>query len=123
MSLQPMDPTVPDSLHRGATVWLDLNPTRGREQAGTRPAVVIASDDYLDSVPELVIVVPVTTRDRRWAHHVRLAGERLALDRPSFAMTEQPRTIARDRISGHAGTVSGSSMAEIDQWLRDFIDL
>ena len=45
------------------------------------------------------------------------------MDRTSFAMTEQPRTIARARITGHACTVSPESMAEIDQWLRDFTDL
>jgi mRNA interferase MazF len=104
-------------------VWVNLDPTRGREQAGTRPAVVIASNGYLVSVSELVIVVPVTTRDRHWPHHVRLSGEQLALDRPSFAMTEQPRTIARARITGHAGTVGANVMAAIDQWLTDFIDL
>ena len=114
---------MPEPLHRGATVWVNLDPTRGREQAGFRPGVVIASGGYLASVPELVIVIPVTTRDRRWAHHVRLTGEQLTRDRPSFAMTEQPRTIARARISGHAGTVGGNAMAEIDQWLRDFTDL
>lgn len=114
---------MPEPLHRGATVWVNLDPTRGREQAGTRPAIVIASDGYLTSVPELVIVIPVTTRDRRWPHHVRLNGTQLALDRTSFAMTEQPRTIARARITGHAGTVSPEAMAEIDQWLRDFTDL
>lgn len=110
-----------EGLHRGAAVWVD--PTRGREQAGTRPAVVIASDGYLASVPDLVIVLPVTTRDRQWPHHVRLSGVPLTLDRVSFAMTEQPRTIARSRISGHAGTVGPDAMAEIDQWLRDFTDL
>jgi mRNA interferase MazF len=104
-------------------VWVNLDPTRGREQAGTRPAVVIASDDYLANVGELIIVIPVTTRDRNWPHHVRLSGEQLALDRPSFAMTEQPRTIARARIAGSAGTVGPNPMAEIDQWLRDFTDL
>jgi len=114
---------MPEALHRGAAVWVNLDPTRGREQAGTRPAVVIASDDYIANVPELAIVIPVTTRDRHWPHHVRLSGEQLALDRPSFAMTEQPRTIARARITGHAGTVGPTPMAEIDQWLRDFTDL
>lgn len=104
-------------------MWVNLDPTRGREQAGTRPAVVIASDGYLLSVPELVIVIPVTTRDRHWPHHVRLSGEQLALDRPSFAMTEQPRTIARARITRHVGTVGPNAMAAIDQWLRDFTDL
>lgn len=102
---------------------MNLDPTRDREQAGTRPAVVIASDDYLANVADLVIVIPVTTLDRRWPHHVRLRGAQLALERASFAMTEQPRTIARARITGGAGAVGPAAMAEIDQWLRDFTDL
>ncbi len=114
---------MPESLRRGSVVWVNLDPTRGSEQAGTRPAVVIASDDYLASVPDLVIVIPVTTRDRRWPHHVQLVGDHLYLDRPSYAMTEQPRTIARARITRAAATVSHGCMVEIDQWLRDFTDL
>lgn len=117
------DSTVSDALQRGSVVWVNLNPTRGREQAGIRPAVVIASAGYLDNVPELVIVVPVTSRDRGWPHHVRLTGSKLTLDRTSFAMTEQPRTIARSRIAGEAGVASATCMSEIDQWLRDFTDL
>ena len=111
------------SLRRGAIVWVNLNPTRGREQAGTRPAVVVASDGYLANVPDLVIVVPVTTTDRGWPHHVLLAGADVRLPQVSLAMTEQPRTIARSRITGHAGHVDTATMAAIDQWLRDFTDL
>lgn len=114
---------MPERLRRGAVIWVDLDPTRGREQAGTRPAVVIASDGYLINVPELVIVIPVTTRERGWPHHVRLRGRSLGLDRPSFAMTEQPRTIAKTRIGSAPGQVGHDCMAEIDQWLRDFTDL
>lgn len=107
-------------LRRGSIVWVDLSPTRGREQAGSRPAVVISSDGYLANVPELVIIVPVTTTDRSWPHHVRVEGPDVDLPRPSFVMTEQPRTIARSRISGGAGSAGGPTMALIDQWLRDF---
>ena len=110
-------------LRRGALVWVDLDPTKGHEQAGRRPAVVIASDGYLGNVPGLVIVVPVTTTDRGWPHHVRIEGRAVELARPSFAMTEQPRTIARSRITGHAGTVDDATMRAIEQWLRDFTDL
>jgi mRNA interferase MazF len=110
-------------LRRGSIVWVDLNPTQGREQAGIRPAVVIASEGYLANVPGLVIVVPVTTTDRGWPHHVRLEGRDVDLPRPSLAMTEQPCTIARSRITGHAGVAGASTMATIGQWLRDFTDL
>jgi mRNA interferase MazF len=104
-----------------SVVWVQLDPTLGREQAGTRPAVVLSSDDYLDAVPELAIVVPVTTRDRGWPHHVQLRGRRLSLQRASFAMTEQPRTISRQRISHHAGIVDDQTMDSITMWIRDFL--
>lgn len=110
-------------LQRGSILWVALSPTQGREQAGVRPAVVIASDGYLSSVPDLVIVIPVTTTDRSWPHHVPIEGPLVELPRTSFAMTEQPRTVARSRISGGAGTTSSATLAQIDQWLRDFIDL
>jgi mRNA interferase MazF len=47
----------------------------------------------------------------------------MSLDRASFAMTEQPRTIARTRVTGHAGVAGPECMGEIDRWLRDFTDL
>lgn len=83
---------------------------------------MIASDGYLANVPELVIVVPVTTTDRGWPHHVRINGPQVQLPHPSLAMTEQPRTIARARITGRAGTAGPGAMADINQWLHDFTD-
>ncbi|QBX55884.1 type II toxin-antitoxin system PemK/MazF family toxin [Nocardioides seonyuensis] len=110
-------------VRRGDVVWADFDPTRGRERAGERPAVVVASDGYLDAVPDLVIVLPVTTVDRDWPHHVQLRGSRLDLRKPSWALTEQPRTISRSRLSRASGRVDVDCLAEIDQWLRDFLDL
>ena len=63
--------------------------------------------------------------DESEPHHVRLSGPDLALDKASYAMTEQPRTITitRARIVGRAGAAGPDAMAKIDEWLRDFIDL
>ena len=110
-------------LRRGDVVWVDFSPTRGREQLGERPAVIVASNDYLDAVPELAIALPVTTKERGWPHHVRLSGTRLKLPEPSWALTEQPRAISRDRVSRSAGRIDMQCLDEIDQWLRDFLDL
>jgi mRNA interferase MazF len=110
-----------DLLARRSVVWVQLDPTLGREQAGSRPAVVLSSHDYLDAVPDLAIVVPVTTRDRGRPHHVPLVGPKLALRKASFAMTEQPRTISRNRISRLAGTVDEETMDAIAMWIRDFL--
>ncbi len=64
-----------------------------------------------------------TSSDGPDEYHVPVVGSDVDLDRPSFAMTEQPRTVARSRITGHAGTAGAPTMAQITQWLRDFTDL
>lgn len=109
-------------LARGTIVWVDFSPTRGREQRGVRPALVVASAGYLASVPDLAIVVPITSVDRSLPHQVVIDGES-GLPKRSFAMTEQPRTISRGRITSEAGVASEGTVAQVDQWLRDFIGL
>ncbi len=109
-------------IRRGSVVWFDANPVRGREQGGHRPGLVIASDGYLRTATTLTIVLPVTTTDRGWPNHIRLRGD-LDLDLPSFAMTEQPRTVDRARITSVAGVVDDDTMDEVDRWLRVFLGL
>ncbi|MBF6289890.1 type II toxin-antitoxin system PemK/MazF family toxin [Nocardia cyriacigeorgica] len=104
----------------GDVVWVELSPTRGHEQDGRRPAVVISTADYLQTVRRMAIIVPVTTTDRAWPHHVQLRGDDLRLKETSFAMTEQPRTISTSRIQGDAGSVNGQTLAAIRRWISDF---
>ncbi len=85
--------------------------------------LVVASDIYLEQADTLAIVVPATTVERGWPNHVPLRGAGLELATPTFAMTEQPCTIARDRVVCAAGAVDGPTMREVDGWLRDFLSL
>src|SRR5690554_3846356 len=110
-------------LRRGMVAWAELDPVRGREQAGRRPALVIASDLYLEQADTLAIIVPATTNDREWPNHVLLRGSNLALTQPTFAMTEQPRVVTRDRLYDVVGSVDAATMREVDSWLRDFLAL
>lgn len=113
--------TVP--LSRGQLHWVDFSPTQGREQSGLRPALLVSSVDYLASVRDLVVVLPVTSVDRGWPHHVPLSGENLGLAKASFAMTEQPRTVSRGRLARHLGHADPVSLERVDLWLRDFLGL
>lgn len=108
------------SYRPGDVVWVDLSPTHGREQHGRRPAVVISTADYLRTVRGLIIVVPVTTTDRGWSHHVQLGGNGLGLPQTSFAMTEQPRTVSTQRIKGVAGSIDKKTLTQIRGWISDF---
>jgi mRNA interferase MazF len=101
--------------------WADLGVGRGREQSGLRPVVVVVTPEYLDAVDSLAIVVPVTSRGREWPNHVALTGD-TGLARPSWAMTEQPRTIARTRLVRLVGAVDRECLDRIRVYLRDFLD-
>lgn len=109
-------------LARGAVAWADLDPTRGREQYGRRPVLVVSSNAYLETITTLVLVLPVTTVDRGRPNHVALRGAH-GLERPSRAMTEQVRTIARDRIVDVVGLVDAATLSDVDVYLRDFLRL
>lgn len=113
---------MPD-LAAGQVVWVNLSPVVGSEQAGHRPAVIVSGADYLATIPNVVTVLPITTLDRGLPNHVRLGGELGLTEIDSFAMTEQPRTIDRRRITKHAGHVDQRTLHELRSWLSDFLDL
>jgi mRNA interferase MazF len=53
-------PYMPDT---GDLVWTDFDPTKGREQAGRRPALVVSPAAFTENTG-LAIVCPITSRIR-----------------------------------------------------------
>jgi mRNA interferase MazF len=47
----------------GDLVWIDFDPTRGREQGGRRPALVVSSARFTE-LTGFAVVCPITTRVR-----------------------------------------------------------
>lgn len=106
----------------GDVVWVDLEPTRGREQGGVRPGVIVSSAAALEAIDSLAIVIPLTTRDRGWPNHVSVAGL-TGLSTATWAMTEQPRCVARERMLRWTGAVDDATFDTIRMYLRDALDL
>lgn len=104
----------------GAVIWVRFDPVAGREQGGRRPAVVVSSADHLIAASTLVTVVPVTRTQRGWPNHIPLTGS-TGLDEPSFAMTEQVRTIARERASESIGRVDAECFTAICRWIHRWV--
>lgn len=110
-----------EALSPGDIVWVAPEIAVGREQAGRRPALVIAGTDYLTTVDTLAVVVPLSSVDRGWPNHVPIAGG--TLPRSSWAMTEQIRTVSRERIVNRAGRADAETLRAVRVWVRDFLDL
>ena len=56
---------------QGDVVLLDFNPTRGHEQAGFRPAIVISNNIFNENT-KMVIVCPISSNDKEFPTHYNL---------------------------------------------------
>ena len=64
-------PYVPDS---GDVVWLNLNPTLGREQKNRRPVLVLSPKSY-NQKSSLVVACPITTKIKGYPFEVQIINE------------------------------------------------
>jgi mRNA interferase MazF len=101
------------------------DPSKGSEQAGTRP-VIIVSRDAINSNSPVVIVVPVTGRENKKtiypSQQVLAAGDG-GLRKDSVALCEQVRAISVTRIRKQMGNLGPDKMAGIANGLRIALDL
>lgn len=81
----------------------------------------MAGAGHLEIVEALAVVVPITTVDRGWPNHVEVIGAEL--ERRSWAMSEQVRTISRERMVGRAGRSDQATLVAVRGWIADFLDL
>ena len=56
---------------QGDVIFLDFNPTKGHEQAGFRPAVIISNNVFNENT-KMVIVCPITSNDKEFPTHYHL---------------------------------------------------
>jgi mRNA interferase MazF len=110
---------------RRGEVWLaDLSPTRGTEQAGVRPVLVVQTDRANPHSPH-TIVVPFTTRIRQklLPSHVLVPAGEGGLTQDSVALCEQIRVIDTGRLIRQLGDLSAARMQEVGDALRVILEL
>ena len=112
------------SLPRGSVVLVDLEPTRGHEQRGTRPCIVVSDPAVAASLRfPLVCVVPVTGTAAKGVLNPRLAAGTGGLRKESFALVEQVRSIDKRRVVRVYGTVGAPALTAVDQGLSLYLGL
>lgn len=101
---------------RGEVWFAALDPVIAGEQGGSRPVLVVSPEAFNRWPVALVVVVPITTRDRGFDHHIPIAEG--GIDRASFAMPEYVRAVSQRRLSRRLGRVQASTRDDVDAWLR-----
>jgi mRNA interferase MazF len=104
---------------RQGEVWfVDLHPTRGREQAGRRPALVVSVDQLGTGPSELAIVVPLTRTARPNPLYVAIEPPEGGVRDVSYAMPEMVRAVSRQRLVERSGVVRDATLEQVLQRAR-----
>lgn len=105
-------------------VWLvDFDPTRGREQAGKRPALIVSANGFNKSPAELVVLMPITSKEKRIVWHVSIQPPEGGVKTKSFIMCEAVRSVSEVRLLQRWGSVSAATLDEVEDRLRILFDL
>ena len=105
---------------RGEIRWADLNPTKGKEQAGLRP-VLILSHDVFNERSGTVIAVALTSQPQRAGFPLTLELSSKGLPKRSWVKISQIRTLAIERIGKRLGKASAEEVAQVIDGLNEII--
>ena len=101
---------VPDE---GDIVWIELNPTLGREQGGHRPAVVLTKA-RLNDRSKLMMCVPMTSKVKNYPFEVAVGG--------GVALADQARSVDwKARKITHKGRATAIELEAVRVKLRKLI--
>lgn len=100
-------------------VWLcELDPTRGREQAGRRPALVVSVDQLGTGPSGLAIIVPLTTTPQQNPIRPEIPPEEGGLKEPSWALPDMVRSVDRSRLVERWGRVRPATLEQVTSRVR-----
>ena len=105
---------------RGEIRWADLNPTRGREQAGFRP-VLIVSHDIFNERSGTIIAIAITSQPKRAGFPLTLELKSGNLPKRSWIKISQIRTLSVERIGKKIDKVSPEELAQVIEGLNEII--
>jgi mRNA interferase MazF len=105
---------------RGEIYWADLNPVRGREQAGLRPVLVL-SHDLFNRKSETVIAMAITSQPQKAGFPLTLALPPGMLPKPSWVKISQIRTISVDRLGSRIAALGPEALDQLIDGLLELI--
>src|SRR6056297_8998 len=117
--MQPSVMALTDKTPHRGEIWLvDLNPGIGHEQKGKRPALIISDNAFNETRAGMVIVLPITSKDKGISLHLPLTPEKTGLDVNSYVKTEDIRAISKERLYKQIGKVDSPIINKIGGILK-----
>ncbi|TAL52585.1 MAG: endoribonuclease MazF [Nanoarchaeota archaeon] len=98
---------------RGDIIWLDFTPTKGHEQSGRRPAVVISPEEY-NQKSGLLIACPITSKIKGYPFEVRIDSKI-----KGAILVDQIRSLDwRERNTKYTEAAPAATMAKVKRLIN-----
>src|SRR5262249_1673221 len=97
--------------------------TRGHEQAGQRPVLVLSVDTFNSGPAELVVILPMTSTIRNIPAHVPVAPPQGGLRKPSAILGDAIRSVTQNCLPGRWGIVAATTLAATEHAVRVLLGL
>ncbi|WP_028609748.1 type II toxin-antitoxin system PemK/MazF family toxin [Paenibacillus harenae] len=98
-------------------VWIaELGESRGCEQAGARPVLIIQNDTGNKFSPTVIVAAITDAKKRYMPTHVNI-GTHGRMMKPSVILLEQIRTIDKSKVDKYVCTLPDAVMKEVEKKL------
>jgi len=105
---------------RGDIIWANLDPTRGHEQAGSRPVLILSQDIFNDR-SGTVIAMALTSQRPGASFPLTLELSDRRLPKKSWVKISQIRTLSIERLGKKLGKATPEELAQIIEGLNEII--
>jgi len=105
---------------RGQIYWANLDPTKGREQSGERPVLVL-SHDVFNERSGTVIAMALTSQPQKAGYPLTLELPSKGLPKQSWVKISQIRTLSVQRLGRKITRISDEDLDQIIEGLIEII--
>lgn len=108
-------------MKQGEIWYADLNPTKGSEQSGHRPIVII-SGNLMNKYSNMVISCPLTTKIKNYKGNLVISPNRdNGLKQTSEILTFHVRSISKERLVEKIGEIPKNEILLIKEALNELL--
>lgn len=114
---------MPNEVKRGEIYWVDWTPSRGSEQSGLRPALVIQNDVGNKYSPTTIVAALTTAIEKPYPFLVKVTAKESGLPKDSTVNLAVILTIDKTRLTKKCGELSEVKMVEVNGGIKASLGL
>jgi mRNA interferase MazF len=103
---------------RGDIFWVNWNPSRGSEQSGRRPALVIQNDTGNRTSPTVIVAACTTSLGKFYPFLIPITADESGLPKDSVINLSHIMTIDKNRLEDKCGRLNREKMDKVDMAIK-----